>query len=93
MRVLCFRRLLPQSIFHLSALRLPRVLCCAALVLSLCVALTLADPQKSILKKDMKIFGICILFVLRVFTRLHTKKISNSPSEFFYSYVKIIYFT
>ena len=39
-RVLCSPRLLPQSIFHLSALRLLCVLCCAALVLSLCVALT-----------------------------------------------------
>ena len=35
-------RLLPQSIFHLSALRLPCVLCCAALVLLVCVALTRA---------------------------------------------------
>ncbi len=33
--------LLSQSIFYLPVLRLPCVLCCAALVLSLCVALTL----------------------------------------------------
>ena len=42
------------------------------------------DPPKTV-RKIMKIFGICILFVLRVFKRLHTQKISNSPSEFFFT--------
>jgi hypothetical protein len=35
------------------------------------------------MKKNMKIFGRCILFVFTVMNRLHTKKISNSLSEFF----------
>jgi hypothetical protein len=39
-KVLYSSLLLSQSIFHLSALRLPCVLCCAALVLLVCVALT-----------------------------------------------------
>ncbi len=40
-RVLCSSLLLSQSIFHLFALRLPCVLCCAALLLLVCVALTI----------------------------------------------------
>jgi hypothetical protein len=55
--------------------------------------LALADPPKAYEKKNLKIFGRCFLFVCTVCKRLHTQKISNSPSEIFFSYVKSIYFT
>ena len=41
----------------------------------------------------MKIFGRCFQLVCTVYKRLHTQKISNSPSNFFFIYVKILYFT
>ena len=50
--------------------------------------LALADPPKAYEKKNLKIFGRCFLFVCTVCKRLHTQKISNSPSEIFFPMLK-----
>jgi hypothetical protein len=41
----------------------------------------------------MKIFGICIQTVETILEQGHKKKNSNSPSKFFFTYVKILNFT
>ena len=53
----------------------------------------LGGPPQKHMKKNLEIFGRCFLFVCTVYKRLHTKKNSNSPSNFCFTYVKMLYFT
>ena len=57
--------------------------------------LGLPDPQKTIWKKNLKIFGRCILFVFTVKKRLQKKINSNSPSNFIFHLCQnhILYFS
>ena len=63
-----FPSFVSQSIFHLPVLRLPCVLCCAALVLSLSVALT---------------YYICI-YSVEAFAHKKQKKFPIAPQNFFF---------